>query len=502
MIHLDTPQLWFVCGSQHLYGPEPLAQVADHAQQIAAALDASSDIPLEIVPKGVMTTPEEIRALCRQADADPTCAGLILWMHTFSPAKMWIGGLGSLKKPFVHLHTQFERDLPWASIDMDYMNLNQSAHGDREAGFLHTRLRLERKVVVGHWSDPDVHARLGAWSRAAWAWADWQGAKFVRFGDNMRFVAVTDGDKVSAEMKFGFSVNTHGIGDLAARIDAASDEDVDALIQTYLKEYDVAEELRPGGDRHQSLLDGARIEAGMRAFLSEGGYRGFTDSFEDLHGLRQLPGLATQRLMAEGYGFGGEGDWKTPALVRAMKVMAHGLPGGTSFMEDYTYHLEPGKHQVLGSHMLEVCPTIADGKPRLEVHPLGIGGKDDPVRLVFDAQQGAAINVSLIDLGSRFRFIVNEVDSVAHPPLPKLPVARAVWECRPDFKTACAAWIYAGGAHHTGYSTAVTTEMIEDFAGMAGVELAVIDAKTELRDFRQNLRLNDLYYVLAQGLRA
>ncbi|MFT2722077.1 L-arabinose isomerase [Deinococcus sp. A31D244] len=502
MKHLTHPQLWFVCGSQHLYGEGPLAQVADHAAQIAAALDASDAVPLTIVAKGVLTTPEEIRALCRQADAEPSCAGLILWMHTFSPAKMWIGGLSTLHKPFVHLHTQFGRDLPWDSIDMDYMNLNQSAHGDREAGFLHTRLRLNRKVVVGHWADPDVHARLGAWARAAWAWADWQGARFVRFGDNMRNVAVTDGDKVSAEMKFGFSVNTHGIGDLAERIDAATDADVQALIDTYLREYDVAEALRPGGERHGSLIDGARIEVGLRAFLQEGGYRGFTDTFEDLRGLTQLPGLATQRLMADGYGFGGEGDWKTAALVRAMKVMAHGLPGGTSFMEDYTYHLEPGKHQVLGSHMLEVCPTIADGRPRLEVHPLGIGGKDDPVRLVFDAQTGPAINVSLIDLGSRFRLVLNEVDSVEHPPLPQLPVARAVWECRPDFKTACAAWIHAGGAHHTGYSTAVTTEMIEDFAAMAGVELAVIDADTRLREFRQTLQLSDLYHLLAQGLRA
>ncbi|THF69717.1 L-arabinose isomerase [Deinococcus sp. Arct2-2] len=502
MKQLDTPKLWFVCGSQHLYGPEVIEQVAAHAHTIAEALDAAPALPLPIISKGVLTTPDEIRALCLQANADPSCAGLVLWMHTFSPAKMWIGGLSSLSKPFVHLHTQFGRDLPWDSIDMDYMNLNQSAHGDREAGFLHTRMRLERKVVVGHWSDPEVQARLGVWARAAWAWSDWQGAKFVRFGDNMRQVAVTEGDKVSAELRFGFSVNTHAVGDLVQRVNAVTDGEIDTLIQTYLAEYDVAPELQPGGERHSSLRDGAGIEAGMRAFLEEGGYRGFTDTFEDLHGLNQLPGLATQRLMAEGYGFGGEGDWKTAALVRAMKVMAHELPGGTSFMEDYTYHLAPGQHQVLGSHMLEICPSIAAARPRLEVHPLGIGGKDDPVRLVFDAALGAAINVSLIDLGNRFRVIVNEVESVEHPDVPQLPVARAVWECKPDFKTACAAWIYAGGAHHTGYSTAVTTEHIEDFAAIAGIELAVIDESTGLRDFRQNLRLNDLYYVLAQGLRA
>ena len=502
MNNLVTPQLWFVCGSQHLYGPETLAQVAAQARQVSDALDGSPAIPLPVVFKDVLTTPGDIRRLCLEADANPLCAGLVLWMHTFSPSKMWIGGLGALKKPFVHLHTQFERDLPWQSIDMDYMNLNQSAHGDREAGFLHTRLRLERKVVVGHWSDDEVQARLGAWARAAWAWHDWQGAAICRFGDNMRFVGVTDGDKVSAEMKFGFSVNTYPVGDLAERIQAVSENQIDDLIRTYLDEYEVTPELQPGGERHDSLRDGARIEAGMRAFLEDGGFKGFTDTFEDLHGLTQLPGLATQRLMAEGYGFGGEGDWKTAALVRAMKVMAQGLPGGTSFMEDYTYHLEPENHQVLGSHMLEICPSVAAHKPRLEVHPLGIGGKADPVRLVFDAELGAAINVSLIDLGSRFRFIVNEVTSVAHPDLPHLPVARAVWECQPDFKTACAAWIYAGGAHHTGYSGAVTTEMIEDFAAMAGVELAVIDSATELRDFRQGLRFSDLYYLLAQGLRA
>lgn len=502
MKHLAQPKLWFVCGSQHLYGPETLKEVAGHAAQIARALDASDLIPLEIVAKGVLTTPDEIRRLCLEANADPGCAGLILWMHTFSPAKMWIGGLSALNKPFLHLHTQFARDLPWDSIDMDYMNTNQSAHGDREAGFLHTRLRLERKVVVGHWTDPEVQERLGVWARAAWAWHDWQGAKFVRFGDNMRQVAVTEGDKVSAEMKFGFSVNTHGVGDLVQRVNAATDADVKALIDAYLSEYEVAPELKPGGERHQSLLDAARIEAGMRAFLEEGGYKGFTDSFEDLHGLKQLPGIASQRLMAEGYGFAGEGDWKTPALVRALKVMAHGLPGGTSFMEDYTYHLEPGNHQVLGSHMLEICPSIAREKPRVEVHPLGIGGKEDPVRLVFDANPGRAINVALMDMGSRFRLLVNEVRAVEHPALPKLPVARAVWECLPDFKTACAAWIYAGGAHHTAYSDAVTTEHIEDFAAIAGVELAVIDAHTRLREFRESLRLNDLYYVLGQGLRA
>ncbi len=500
MIQLTTPQLWFVCGSQHLYGEGPLREVERNAREIAAGLDASDRVPLPVTFKGLLTRPEEISALVLQANADPLCAGLVLWMHTFSPSKMWIGGLTQLHRPLCHLHTQFNQDLPWDSIDMDFMNLNQAAHGDREAGFLHTRLRLERKVVVGHWQDPEAQAHLGAWARAAWAWHDWQGARFARFGDNMREVAVTEGDKVSAQMRFGFSVNGWGIGDLVERVNAANEADVKALIDTYLSEYDVAAELQPGGARHSSLLDGARIELGLRHFLEEGGFKGFTDTFEDLHGMKQLPGLATQRLMADGYGFGGEGDWKTAALVRAMKVMAGGV--GTSFMEDYTYHLAPGQQQVLGSHMLEVCPSIAAGKPRLEVHPLGIGGKEDPVRLVFDAQTGPAINVALMDMGSRYRFLVNEVTSVEHPPLPKLPVARVVWEPKPDFKTAAAAWIYAGGAHHTGYSTVVTTESIEDFAAIAGVECAVIDEQTRLREFRQGLRLSDLYHVLAQGLRA
>jgi L-arabinose isomerase len=384
---------------------------------------------------------------------------------------------------------------------MDFMNLNQAAHGDREAGFLHTRLRLERKVVVGHWSDEETQDRIAAWMRAARAWHDWQGAKFARFGDNMRQVAVTEGDKVAAQARFGFSTNGYGVGDLVRRVAEASDLAVTRLCAEYEQQYKVAPALRKGGARHASLRDGARIELGLRFFLEEGGFSGFTTTFEDLHGLKQLPGLAVQRLMAEGYGFGAEGDWKTCALLRAMKVMAEGLPGGTSFMEDYTYHLHPGERLVLGSHMLEVCPTIAAGKPSLEVHPLGIGGKEDPVRLVFDAPAGPALNASLIDLGNRFRLIVNEVDAVKPPkPLPRLPVARAVWKCRPDFKTACAAWIYAGGAHHTGFSYAVTTEQLEDFAGMAGIELAVIDRGTTLRDFRRHLRQEEIYHHLSGGL--
>jgi L-arabinose isomerase len=502
MINLATPEIWFVCGSQHLYGPGPLKQVAANAQQVVDALAKSKRLPLRTTFKALLTTPDEIAKVCLEANNDANCAGLILWMHTFSPSKMWIRGLTSLKKPFLHLHTQFNRDLPWETIDMDFMNLNQAAHGDREAGFIHTRLRLGRKVVVGHWSDAEVQDRIGAWMRATRAWHDWQGGKFCRFGDNMRQVAVTEGDKVSAELKLGFAVNGYGVGDLVAKVNAVSDSAIAALCADYEKAYRVVGALKKGGARHDELRYSARLELGMQAFLEEGGFKGFTDTFEDLHGLRQLPGMATQRLMGMGYGFGGEGDWKTAALVRAMKVMGAGLEGGTSFMEDYTYHLSPKGHQVLGAHMLEICPSIAGAKPAVEIHPLGIGGKEDPVRLVFDAPAGEALNASLVDLGNRFRLVVNEVTAVKTPKLPKLPVARAVWECKPDFKTACAAWIYAGGAHHTGYSYTVTTEMLEDFATIAGIELVTINADTRLSQFKQTLRNNEVYYHLAQGIRA
>jgi L-arabinose isomerase len=502
MIDLATPEFWFVCGSQHLYGPGPLQRVAADARHIAGALSESPKLPLKTVSKPLLTTPDEIAKLCMEANSDENCAGLVLWMHTFSPSKMWIRGLDVLRKPFLHLHTQFNRDLPWSAIDMDFMNLNQSAHGDREAGFIHSRMRLTRKVVVGHWSDPEVHDRIGSWMRAARAWHDWQGAKFCRFGDNMRQVAVTEGDKVAAEMKFGFATNGFGVGELTEAVRAASDVEAKALANEYEEHYDVAAELRRGGERHDSLLYGARLEIGLRTYLQAGGFKGFTTTFEDLYGLRQLPGLGPQRLMADGYGFGAEGDWKTAALVRAMKVMSEGLPGGTSFMEDYTYHLAPDDHLVLGAHMLEVCPSIASTRPSLEIHPLTIGGKEDPVRLVFDTAAGPALNASLIDLGARFRLIVNEVTAMAHPVLPKLPVARAVWECKPDFKTACAAWILAGGAHHTGFSYSVTAEMLEDFATIANIEIVRIGDGDTLSRLKQDLRANEVYYYLAQGFRA
>ena len=499
MKNLPTSEIWFVCGSQHLYGPGPLAQVAANAKQVAESLSGAKAIPYKIVFKKLLTTPDEITQLCIDANSAPECAGLIIWMHTFSPSKMWIRGLSLLKKPFLHLHTQFNRDLPWSTIDMDFMNLNQAAHGDREAGFIHTRMRLGRKVVVGHWTDGEVQDRIGAWMRAARAWQDWQGGRFCRFGDNMRQVAVTEGDKVATEMKFGFSTNGYGVGDLVARMKTVTDKAIDALVADYAEQYAVVKALRKGGSRHDALRYSARIELGLRSFLEEGQFKGFTTTFEDLHGLDQLPGMAPQRLMADGYGFAGEGDWKTAALLRAMKVMADGE--GTSFMEDYTYHLSPKGHQVLGAHMLEICPSIAAGKPAVEIHALGIGGKADPVRLVFDATTGPALNASLVDMGNRFRLVVNDVTAVKAPKMPNLPVARAVWECKPDFKTACAAWIYAGGAHHSGYSTVVTTEMLEDFATIAGIEMVTIGADTKLSDFKQTLRNNEVYYHLAQGIR-
>ena len=503
MILLPNSEIWMVTGAQELYGPGPLKEVADNSRVIAKALGAAPGMPFPLVFKAVLTTSEAIRAVCLEANEAPQCAGLVLWMHTFSPSRMWIGGLSLLRKPFAHLHTQFNRDLPWSEINMDFMNLNQAAHGDREAGFLHARMRLPRKIIVGHWQDPEVTDRLGSWMRVARGWQDMQGAKFARFGDNMRRVGVTEGDKVAAETRFGYSVDGYGVGELAKEVDAVTAAKVRGLCAEYAERYAVAPELRPGGDRHQSLADAARIELGLRSFLKRGGFKGFTTTFEDLHGLRQLPGLAVQRLMADGYGFGAEGDWKTCALLRMMKVVGDGLKGGTSFMEDYTYHLNPSGSLVLGAHMLEICESIAAAKPSLEIHPLGIGGKDDPARLVFTAPAGPALNASIIDLGNRFRLIVNEVDVVRPPePLPLLPVARAVWKCRPDFKTACGAWIRAGGAHHTAFSYTVNSEHLRDFAEIAGVELVLIDKGTRLAELEKELRWNEVYYQLAPGGRA
>jgi len=501
---MDLRQLevWFVTGSQHLYGREALRQVADHARAIVDGLNHSDLIPIRLVSKPVMTTPEAITAIMTEANASPNCIGLVTWMHTFSPAKMWIGGLNVLKKPFVHLHTQFNRELPWSQIDMEFMNLNQSAHGDREYGFICTRMRKARKVIVGHWEDGSVQQQLGIWMRAAAAWHDAQGAKIARFGDNMRDVAVTEGDKVEAQIRLGYDVYGYGIGDLVDSISRVTDAQVDRLVAEYEQRYELAGPLRKDGAKRQSLLEAARIELGLRGFLQAGNFKAFTTTFEDLHGMQQLPGLAVQRLMAEGYGFGAEGDWKTAALVRAMKVMAAGLPGGTSFMEDYTYHLDPARPLVLGAHMLEVCESIAAGRPSLQIHPLSIGGKADPCRLVFNSRSGLGLNASLVDLGNRFRLIVNTIEVVdVKKDLPKLPVARVVWEPRPNLYLAAQAWIMAGGAHHTCFSTALTPEYLRDFAEMAGIEYLCIDERTDIEQFAKELRLNEVYYMLAGSLR-
>jgi L-arabinose isomerase len=492
---MEKYEIWFITGSQHLYGEETLKQVASHAQQIAAGLNDDRGLPVKIIYKPVVKTPDEIYATLQEANTAPNCIGIITWMHTFSPAKMWIRGLSILQKPLLHLHTQFNRDIPWSSIDMDFMNLNQSAHGDREFGFIVSRMRKNRKVVVGHWKDADVIAQIGAWSRAAAGWHDWQGAKFARFGDNMRQVAVTEGDKVEAELKFGFSVNTYGVGDLVKVINSVSEQAATALLDEYEATYLMDASLRKGGERHASVYEAAKIELGLKAFLEEGGFKGFTDTFEDLHGMVQLPGIAAQRLMAAGYGFAGEGDWKTAALVRACKVMGSGLPGGNAFMEDYTYHFDPDNNLVLGSHMLEIDASLASGKASLEVHPLGIGGKADPARLVFNVAGGPAVNASLIDMGNRFRLLINEVEAVEpQHDLPKLPVARVLWKPYPDMKTGCAAWIYAGGAHHTAYSQNLTAEHLQDFADIAGLEFIRIGKDTRIDQLRNELRWNEMAY--------
>jgi L-arabinose isomerase len=495
MIDLKKFEVWFITGSQHLYGEKTLKLVAEHSQQIVKGIDNSGKIAVSIIYKPIVKTTEEIFDTLQLANTTENCIGVITWMHTFSPAKMWIRGLSILQKPLLHLHTQFNRDIPWSSIDMDFMNLNQSAHGDREFGFMVSRMRKNRKVVTGHWQDPEVLAQIDTWTRAAAGWHDWQGAKFARFGDNMRFVAVTDGDKVEAELKFGFAVNTYGIGDLVAVINSISEEAIDALLTEYEANYAMADDLKKGGAKHSSVYEAAKIEVGLRKFLVDGGFKGFSDTFEDLHGMIQLPGIAAQRLMADGYGFAGEGDWKTAALVRAFKVMGSGLAGGNAFMEDYTYHFDPDNNLVLGSHMLEIDASLANGKATLEVHPLGIGGKADPARLVFNVAGGAAINASIIDMGNRFRLLINEVEAIEPTEnLPNLPVARVLWKPLPDMKTGCTAWIYAGGAHHTAYSQNLTAEHLQDFADMAGIEFLRIGKDTRLDQFRNELRWNEIAY--------
>jgi L-arabinose isomerase len=493
--------IWFLTGSQDLYGPETLAQVESQSRAIADRLDACDELPVEVAWKPVLTTRDAIRRVMIEAGADDSCVGVIAWMHTFSPAKMWITGLDVLVKPLLHLHTQANQSLPWATIDMDFMNLNQAAHGDREFGYIQSRLSVPRTTVSGHVEDPAVQTRIGSWARAAVGLACMRSLRLARFGDNMRDVAVTEGDKVEAEHHFGVSVTAWGVNDLVAVVDEIPDAEIDRLIEEYDDAYTVAPELRFGGERHAALRDAARIEAGLRTFLDDGGFGAFTTNFQDLGGLKQLPGLGVQRLMADGFGFGGEGDWKTSMLLHTVKAMAFGRPGGTSFMEDYTYHLGPGPQRILGAHMLEVCPTIAAETPTVEIHPLAIGNRADPVRLRFTGAPGTGVVVGICDLGDRFRLVANEIDVVPpDEPLPRLPVACAVWEPHPDLPTSTECWITAGGPHHTVLSTAVGTPELDAFAEMTRTELALIDAHTTPRRFRQELRWNAAYHKLAAGL--
>jgi len=495
-------EVWFATGSQDLYGEKPLQHVARDSMEIVQGLSNCEEIPVKVIFKPVLVTSESILKLCIEANSDPNCVGLITWMHTFSPAKMWIAGLRVLNKPLLHLHTQFNRDIPYADIDMDFMNLNQSAHGGREYGFIVSRMRKNRKVLVGHWKDETIRKQVGVWCRVAVAWHDWQHGRVARFGDNMRDVAVTEGDKVEAQIRFGFSVSGFGIGDLVKSVKEVPESDVARLVDEYMEVFDVDKAGMPGGEYHINVRVQARYELGIKAFLEAGGFTAFTTTFEDLHGLEQLPGLAVQRLMSQGYGFGAEGDWKHAALVRALKVMGAGIPGGTSFMEDYTYHLDPAGMKVLGAHMLEICPSIASSKPRIEVHPLGIGGKADPARLVFNVADGPALNASVIDLGNRFRMIVNSVDVVTpEAEFPKLPVARAMWKPRPNLQTGAAAWILAGGAHHTAFSKSVTTEFLEDFSEIADIELILINENTTIPEIKKELRWNEAAYFLNKSFR-
>ncbi|MBS0010536.1 MAG: L-arabinose isomerase [Bacteroidales bacterium] len=497
MLIYKNSEIWFITGSQHLYGEEILNKVQDDSAIIAGYLNDVPDIPVRVVFKPVLSSADAITEICSEANYNDKCAGLIAWMHTFSPAKMWINGLKSLTKPLLHFHTQFNRDIPWKTINMAFMNLNQSAHGGREFGYACSRLRLERKVVTGHWKDEDCISEIAVWVRAALALADTRKMKIARFGDNMRDVAVSEGDKVTAQIQMNYSVLGYGVGDLVKECDNIAEKDIDRLVEQYGDTYIVADrDILESG----FIKDSARIEIGLRNFLERGGFKAFTTTFEDLHGLPQLPGLAVQRLMAEGYGFGAEGDWKTSALVRSMKVMAYGLAGGTSFMEDYTYHLEPGHSAVLGAHMLEICPSISADRPGLEIHPLSIGAKADPARLVFKAAPGRGINASIIDLGNRFRLVLNPVRVKECPDMPELPVARVLWEPEPGLKTAATAWILAGGAHHTGFSTALDKRYMYDFASMLGIETVIIDDNTKIENLKNELRWNEMFFHFANGI--
>ncbi|MDR0745833.1 MAG: L-arabinose isomerase [Mediterranea sp.] len=492
----ENYEVWFVTGAQLLYGGDAVIAVDAHSNEMVNGLNESGRLPVKVVYKGTVNSSKEVTATFKAANNENKCIGVITWMHTFSPAKMWIHGLQELRKPLCHFHTQFNKEIPWDTMDMDFMNLNQSAHGDREFGHITARMRRPRKLVVGHWQDAAAQEKIAVWMRVAAAWADAQDMLIVRFGDQMNNVAVTDGDKVDAEMRLGYHVDYCPIAELAAYQNNVTEAEVDKLVETYKKEYAVA----PAdlGNEHflKQIRNAAYAEIALRRLLKDKGAKAFTTNFDDLEGIDQLPGLASQRLMAEGYGFGAEGDWKTAALYRTMWFMGQGLPKGCSFLEDYTLNFDGEKSAILQAHMLEVCPLIAEQKPRLEVHPLGIGGKNDPARLVFTSKEGEGIAATIIDLGNRFRMIVNKVDCIKSKPLPKLPVASALWIPRPNFAVGAGAWILAGGTHHSSFSYDLTVEYLEDYAEIAGIEMLVIDENTTLTEFKKELRLNEVYYLL------
>ncbi len=491
MAAMKQYEFWFITGSQHLYGPETLRQVAEHSQIITSGLNNSSVVPCSVVYKPIVTTPDQIIKIMKEANYDEKCAGIITWMHTFSPSKMWINGLALLEKPYCHLHTQYNRCIPNEGIDMDFMNLNQSAHGDREHGFIGTRLRMPRKVVAGYWEDEDVQAKVGNWMRTAVGAMVSKNLKVMRFGDNMRQVAVTEGDKVEVQIKLGWQVNTTAVGDLVKEINAVSEEQVDFLMKEYKEKYIIAT------DDINSIRYQAKEEIAMKKMLEEAGCGAYTNTFEDLYGMEQLPGLASQRLMEAGYGYGGEGDWKVSAMTHIIKQMSEGLEGGTAFMEDYTYDLTKGNELSLGAHMLEVCPSIATDRPKIEVHPLGIGGKADPARLVFEGHPGKAIVVSLVDMGGRLRLIVQDVEAVKPIyDMPNLPVARVMWKAMPDLKTGAECWILAGGAHHTVFTYTITAEQMQDWAEIMGIEYVHISKDTTIEGLKQLLFLQDIAWKL------
>jgi len=493
-------EVWFVTGAQLLYGGDAVIAVDAHSNEIVKGLNESGNLPVKVVYKGTVNSAAEVTATMRAANNESKCIGIITWMHTFSPAKMWIHGLQELKKPLLHFHTQFNKEIPWDTMDMDFMNLNQSAHGDREFGHIVSRMRKNRKVVVGHWQDEKAQGKIAVWMRVAAAWADAQDMLIIRFGDNMNNVAVTDGDKVEAELRLGYHVDYYPIGDLVAVQDTVTDAEIAELVKVYESEYELSANVKEGGKDRNQVIEAAREELALRKFLTAKGAKGFTTNFDALHGMNQLPGLASQRLMAEGYGFGAEGDWKTAALYRTMWFMGQGLEGGASFLEDYTLNFDGDKSSILQAHMLEVCPLIAENKPKLEVHPLGIGGKADPARLVFTTHEGTGVAATIVDMGNRFRMIVNQVDVIKSKELPKLPVASALWIPQPNFEVGAGAWILAGGTHHTSFSFALTQEYLEDYAEMAGIEMIVIDNDTTISNFKKELRTNDVYYLLNKAL--